>query len=476
MTTTETNFLESSYRAASLYSRTMRNWIPSSGSADLDLLSDLPMLRARCRDAYRNYPLAHAAINRLVQHAIGSGLTPQFYIDGEALGYEETFVAGLERRLENSFNEWADGCDYDRDQDFGGLQSLALTSMLLSGDVFVNTTVSKNDAFLLQIIEADQVANPSFAPDTKKYRGGIELDDQFYPIAYWMLDGHPGDFFATWTWQRFPIDGELTQQRRIFQLKNKNRPGEHRGVPFLANVLESLRLLEKYTDAELQAAVISAGFTIFIKTPFNGPQTVENEQTRLKEVTIRPGMIVTLLPQEEIVTANPSRPNTAYPQFVQSNMQQIGAGIDLPIEFILQAYQSSYSAARAAMLQAWKTILIYRNLIIKKMCNPILKLWLRYEEIPESICKNLHVKWIGPACGSMDEYKEILAAKERVALGISSLAEECESLRGGDWLDVNKQRAIEVRMQKKNGIVAWQENQQTNDEILLEEEQDEQPK
>lgn len=448
-----TSLLDGAFRAASQFSRTMRNWQPSEGSADADLLPSLNTLRARCRDAYRNSPLAKAISDRVVQHAVGTGLKPQISLDREELNYAPDFAASLERKIEKKFERWAKNCDFERMQTFGRLQSLALTSMFLSGDVFVNTVAE--ETLLIQIIEGDQVTNPSFAPDGIRQRGGVELDDKLRPIAYWMLENHPGELYAQWKWNRIPIFGANTGERRIFQMMMKTRPGEHRGVPSLAVVLESLRLLEKYTDAELMAAVMSACFSVFIKSNA-GMATQTNSNTNEKEVypALKPGLMMNLKDGEEVVFANPTRPNSSYQPFVVSLLQQIGAGLSLPMEFLLQAYNSSYSASRASMLQAWKTILVYRDLVVNQLCNPIFNLWLKWSEIPEEIHEHISVKWVGPARGTIDEYKEVLAAKERIALGLSSRAEECEELRGVDWLDVNRQLATEERQRLMDGLPA----------------------
>ena len=44
------------------------------------------------------------------------------------------------------------------------------------------------------------------------------------------------------------------------------RPAQRRGVPLLAPVLESMKQLSRYSDAELTAALVSSMFTVFITT------------------------------------------------------------------------------------------------------------------------------------------------------------------------------------------------------------------
>ena len=71
---------------------------------------------------------------------------------------------------------------------------------------------------------------------------------------------------------------------------DSERAEQYRGVPYLAPVIESLKQLTRYTEAELMSAVVSSFFTAFVKTeadtgenPFTGmipeEDAVSNSQT-----------------------------------------------------------------------------------------------------------------------------------------------------------------------------------------------------
>ena len=47
------------------------------------------------------------------------------------------------------------------------------------------------------------------------------------------------------------------------------RAEQYRGVPYLAPVIESLKQLTRYSEAEIMAAVINGFFTVFITTEEN---------------------------------------------------------------------------------------------------------------------------------------------------------------------------------------------------------------
>src|SRR5690606_19417135 len=66
------------------------------------------------------------------------------------------------------------------------------------------------------------------------------------------------------------------------------------------------------------------------------------------------GAVVDLAPGEKANAANPSRPNANFDPFFVAVVKQIGAALELPLDELMLHYQASYSAARAAMLQAWR--------------------------------------------------------------------------------------------------------------------------
>ncbi len=160
--------------------------------------------------------------------------------------------------------------------------------------------------------------------------------------------------------------------------------GQRRGVPVLAPVIEALKQLGRYTDAELVAAVVSGMFTVFIKTDApDGPvgesgipqyEQIDNHDDNTQEMGN--GSIVSLGEGESIDTANPGRPNTAFDGFVVAICRQIGAALELPYELLVKHFTASYSASRAALLEAWKMFRMRRDWMVQSFCQPIYEEWL----------------------------------------------------------------------------------------------------
>ena len=462
--------IDSAYNSASYIRKPMRKWIAMGGDANKDFSNETQKtLRDRCRDAFRNYSLARSAINRICLNSINTGLKMQSRLDFEKIGITHEKAIEYERLIEDKFEKWAKHCDVEEALDFGGLQALALSSMLISGDVFVNTLFI-NNKLQLQMIEGDRICNPNFAMDSNILMRGIQFEKYGNPTHYHIMSRHPESEILDmeYKWQKYSIYGEYTGLKRIFHIWYKageGRPGLIRGVPFLAPILESLRQLEQYSEAELTAAVISSYFSVFVKTesPQNLPSTMTQStyEEENNQIALAPGAVINLLPGESIDTGNPSRPNSNYGEFVKDITIQIGSALGIPYEVLTQHFTSSYTAARGALLQAWSLFRNYRYIIANTFCQPVFELWLEHQiktgqlDIPEYLTKKelfQEVMWVGNAQGSIDPTKEVNAARERIKIGVSTIQKEAEEISNMDWLDINRQREIEIKTRLASGI------------------------
>ena len=462
--------LAGAYTGASKSRRQTASFNPKGGDADSDTLGDLEPLRERSRDLLRNTPIATGAVGTNVVHVVGGGLTMQSRIDRELLAMTEDEAEAWQRKTEREFNGWAKSlnCDISRRNNFYDLQRLVLRSTLESGDVFVLLPYKKLKDSLygtrLQVIEADRVCNENNRPNTNTLSGGIEKEKDGTPLFYHIRTTHPGaDYLSReMKWEKKPA---FTKSGRInvIHVYEQLRPGQTRGVPYLAPVIEQLHQLGKYTDAELMAAVVSSMFTVFLKTPTGtgfSPFEPKDESGGSKsdnDYKMGVGAIVELASNEEVSFANPGRPNTAFDPFVQSILRQIGVALGLPFELLIMHFTKSYSAARSAMLVAWKTFLTRREWLVDHFCNIVYEAWLE-----EAILSNriqapgflvdplirgayLSNIWIGQAQGSIDPHREISAVEKRIELGISTLSEETAALTGTDW----DQKVDRIRRERK---------------------------
>jgi len=461
--------------------RATANWMPFGGSADSDTVFDLRWLRNRSRDCMRNNPLALGAVNTVTTTAVGSGLVMRSQIDAAALGMTEDEAQAWQAKTEREFKLWAkdsNACDVTRTNDFYALQNLAFRSALESGDVFAALPMVGRRGSVyqtkVQLIEADRVQNKDYAMNTETLAQGVEMDAQGAPVAYHILRHHPGGLMPlSMEWDIVPAFGKKTGRRNIVHLYDKRRPGQSRGVPYIAPVIELLKQLTDYTQAEVTAAVISGMFTVFVTTengqgldtgldPGAGMSAAASKSG--EPLMMGNGAILDLAPGEDVKFADPKRPNVAFDPFVMAVLRQVGVALELPFEVLIKHFTASYSAARAALIEAWRFYKTRREWLAAMFCQPVYEAWLEEAialgriDAPgffdDAFIRAAYVgtAWIGDAPGQLDPLKEVNAAKGRLELNISSYADECVQLTGADWDAMIQRRAREEEQLKALGL------------------------
>lgn len=473
------------YEGASSIRRALAEWAVHTGSADNVSLLDLPALRERSRDLVRNNPLAGGAINTNVTSTVGRGLRVQPRVDREILGLSEEEADSWERRARHLFTASADQLDVTRRLPFWLMQDLACRSPLESGDLFAIRRYRRNPGDILglkiQFVEADRVCNPRHVQDSQRLRAGIEFDRDGAPVACHVADRHPGDLFAFGLadWKRVAMFGP-SGERQVLHLFRPKRPGQSRGVPYLAPVIEPFKQLGRYSEAEIMAAVVNAMLTVFIKSelemdeatgtprslvePAPGDSDTAEDIAESGEYKLEAGSIVGLAPGEDISVAGANRPNANYDPFVLAVLRQIGVGLELPFEVLVKHFTASYSAARAALIEAWRYFLVSRHWIATGFCQPTYE-WAITEAVSRSLLDApgffddplvrrawLRASWIGDAPGQLDPKKEADAAVVRLDNGISTLERETAEMNGSDWEDVHEQRKKEIRVRREAGM------------------------
>lgn len=459
------------YTGGSHTRRSMKEWRTTAGSANSDLLPDLATLRERSRDLTRNNPLARGAINTAVTSVVGTGLKLQARIDRDYLGLTPEAARAWQRGTERLFRVWAESeaCDFAETETFADLQATGFRSVLESGDVLVLFRYPERRGapfgLAVQIVEGDRVSNPHDKPDAPALLGGVERNpDSGAPVAFHVRRAHPGDLDAkSRQWDRIPVR-DASGQRQALLLYDRLRADQARGEPYLAPVIEALKQLGTYTEAELAAAVVGAFFTVFIKTatgaglPANTGPTGASETdsaTGAEQINLGKGSIVSLRTGEEIQTATPGRPNQAFDPFVIALLRQVGVALEIPFEVLNKHFSASYSAARASLLEAWRFFRRRRAWLSRRFCQAVYEAWLA-----DAVARGLVVAagffddplaraawcgsyWIGDAAGQIDPTKEAAAAEKRMDNLLSSLAEEIPALTGRDAEEVLEEIAAE---------------------------------
>jgi lambda family phage portal protein len=474
--------------------KSMQEYNPQLRSAEADTNPGLSKMRARSRDQVRNNPLAAGAVSTTVTTTVGPGLTVQPSIDANLLGLSDEQADEWERNALRVWKMWADSteCDVEDEITFNEMQDVVFRAVLESGDILkLRRFLWDHDAnrperggvfaTKLQLVEADRITNPDWKPDTTNLSAGVGRDDNGRVNAYHVMRTHPGDWRARakQEWSSVPARDPKTGQRIAQLLFRKTRPGLNRGIPYLAPVIESLKQLERYSNAELMAAVVSAMFTVFVKSdidPDDGGglspiddgdgESAATAAANPGDLQMGIGSVVDLGAGDDVTFANPARPNAAFDPFVNSILRQVGVALELPFEVLIKHFDSSYSASRAALLEAWKFFRARRKWLVDKLCQPA------YEDvIGEAVARGileapgffdspmvraawLGTIWTGEAMPQLDELKAANASKVRIDIGTSTVDRESRETNGSSFEGNHRQRRKEVQMRLDDGLSA----------------------
>lgn len=461
-----------------------RNWAPAPRDANADTLYALRTQRGQSRDLARTHPIAVGAMQTLLDRSVGTGLALVAQPDRQVIGWTEDQATEWRAGTQREFSLWADSaeCDIELAGNFYDRQRIVLGAARASGDCFTllpDVDPGPRRAVMpyrlrLQILEADRIGNPGMGMDTAEVAGGVRCDTTGRPIAYHVYDRHPGAQLALASAVRgagrwYDVLGARSGRRRILHHWLPARPGQRRGVPWLAPIITLLKDLDTYTDAELKAAVVSAFFTVFVTTGSGNPAPVfagaeVGDGPAADQIRMGPAAVVGLAAGEDAKFADPKRPNVAFDPFVQAILQQIGMALGIPFELLLKRFNSSYSASRAALLDAWMFFRGQRTWLARSFCQPVYETWLAEAvgsgrvEAPGFFADPLlrwaycRAEWVGDSQGSIDPKNEVAAYTAAIEGGLLTHERAEWELFGTDFNETLDTKASERRRLDRAGL------------------------
>lgn len=483
---------------ASVTKKALKGWRAKSKSPQADIDLNLDTLRQRSRDLFMGGALGKSAIVTPRTNVIGAGLKLKSRIDYDLLGMSREQADAWERKTEREFALWAESkfCDALRINNFYEQQSVLFMSYLLNGDGWVAIKQGETKPYYpyslrLHLFEGDRVCTPwestgyptlnsvigKNTANGNRIINGVEINEEGAIVAYWIANKYlndPTTPMMETKWVRVEAFGRRTGQPNILQIMETERCEQYRGVPFLAPVLQSIKQISQYTEAELTGAIILSFFTVFVKEAQNslGDFPIAEAVADSEKVDFDPtslelgsGTINVLPPGYDVATADPKRPASTFDVFVTALARQVGAALEIPYELLLKSFTASYSASRAALLEAWKAFKMRRVWFANDFCQPVYEMWLAEAvargriEAPGYFNDPLIAKawsraeWHGPAPGQLDPTKEVQAAKMRVENGFSTRERETIELTGGDFDRNVEQLHRENQLMKEAGLL-----------------------
>jgi len=397
-----------SYEAARSTRRTS-GWLAQETGPNAEIASAASKLRARSRDLVRNNAYAARAVSAVAANAIGAGIVAR----------TPNVKAGTR------WQSWIDICDADGALDWYGLQALVARTVVESGECLVRFRPRRvgdgvNPPLQLQVLEPDYLASWKTGSTNTGYMiQGIQYDLIGRRIGYWLYDRHPGEA-STLVGATLPVPN-LVPADQILHIYRKDRPGQERGVPWLAPVIMRLRDLDDYEEAELVRKKIEACFAAFV-TGGDPARTLGTSRTdsgsgqRIE--SFEPGMITYLGDSEDVKFATPQL-SAGYSDYVRHQLRSIASGLGIPYEILTgDLSQTNYSSIRAGLLEFRRMIDQFRwQILIPQFCQPV---WDRVMTLSGI---DAAVTWTPPKWEWVDPEKEVAAVQANIRNGLTTLRE-----------------------------------------------------
>jgi len=413
-------------------SSTQTSWLGGNGSADQEIIHDLPGLSSKSRELNRDDPLGSGIQHSFMTNVVGTGMRPQ----------ARTEIPDRNREIEKLFNSIKDRLFLGDDLTFGEAQRMIFVKALEDGNILVKKTLKKGKQFF-EVFEIDRLGTPDDVPNKDRITNGIEKDEAGIRVAYWVSKTNKSLLMKAKDFTRVPVD-------QIVHLRfGVTRPGQTMGVPQCHAILQDLRDLDLLIIASLKRVQVAACLAVFLKSTGSANEIMETtaEQYGYKmDQTLEPGMIFKLYPDEDVQTLVPNFPTPEFEPFIIMLARRIGAALGVAWQIVLKDFgKSNYSSARTDLLESRQTFVTLQQWFVEKLLNWIWAEALRFESgmtISEDELKMVH--WIPNGWQWVDPKKEADAMEVKLRAGLTTRRDECAA-QGKDWEEVQDQLLLEEK-------------------------------
>ena len=444
--------------AAANMGRLSSDWTALNTSADSEILTSLRLMRARSREMVRDNAHAKNAVRIVQNNVVGVGIGMQAQVTNARGKLQDS----LNTRIERAWESWCERgtCHTAGLLGMPDILRLVMGQIVEAGEVLIRKVKQPfgngKTPYALEVIEADRLMDTwqsARAPNGNAIRMGVEIDDWGRPVAYWLYPTHPGDYqFRTFVPSRFiRVPAEEIDHLYILE-----RWPQTRGFPWFHSVLRRMQDMKGYSDAEIVAARASANIVGFIKSPELAPGDGIDSSQRV--IDSEPGTFKSLLPGEDFVGFNPSRPNAALEPFMRYMLREMAAGVGTSYEALSRDYsQSNYSSSRLSLLDDRDLWRVLQGWIIRNFMSNIYREWLAQAvlggdlQLPDEYWINRQkfeqVRFKPRGWSWIDPTKEVSAYRTAVRAGFMTVSDViAQTASGADVEDVFKGRRQELDM------------------------------
>lgn len=439
---------------------------PSFGFNDDYEIVDLELLRRRSQELFQRNIYAAGLIRRLVTNEINKGLRPQAMISPRITGLSQDQASDWSDEVEELFAVYSNDpmqVDYMREKPLGVIEADVRRMALILGDVVVVERM-RMGVPSYQIIPGTQIQQPIKGVADTNIRHGVKVDAKGRHVSYFHTDHKTGKT------TEIPARGRRSGRRTAWMVYGtEQRVDTVRGMPMMAIIIQSLKEIDTYRDAESRAAVVNAMIATYLSREKDGISSGTFSSGAVRRETIieetneagprtynfhefHPGMVISeLQPGEKPESFDTKRPNVNYAAFETAMLSAIAWAHEMPPEVLMQQFGNNYSASKAAVAEFNMYLDRVRMLQASQFNQRIYESWLLsqvqfnrveapgfFEASRDPNQRYLYAawiaaSWIGAIKPSVDLKKDVDAYKIAIEEGLITREKVASILFGGSF-------------------------------------------
>ena len=437
---------------------------------------DLATLRNRARYEVRNNAVASGVVQTDANFIVGVGpnlqVTPSPSIaeppadaaDAQIAAYDVAYdrASDAASYIEDQFARWSRTCGTDG-QGLGEHLRRAVHALHHTGEMlFVLTDAAAADppprtarrgadaavSLRLQPVEADRLETPWEMMGDPTIRDGIQYDDAGRPLKYFIRQTHPGDRFAPLT---MIAEWDAVPAASVIHVYRPDRPGQTRGVPWLAPALPLFAHLRRYELAVVRAAEKLANINAVLHT--DSPEINADAQESMEEFEVPANTFMVMPAGYKIQTIESAQPPATFPEFRREILNEIGRCLNMPLNVVTgNSSGYNYASGRLDWQVYFRSIHVEQDRLVELVCRRAFAAW--YAEFALASARPgaaPETTWYWPGIEHVDPAKEASAEDVRLANHTTTLA-AAYARQGKDWERELRQRARERKLAKKLGL------------------------
>lgn len=468
-------------------------------------LPDYAALRARSWQSYLESEITQIVMGRWITWMIGEGLKLQSEPAQKVLEiYKEAIdIQKFSSEVEALYAIYSDSreADHARMQTKQEISSEVLKNAVIGGDCLVVLRLEDdmNPTPTIQAIDGAHVQSPIGSgteifprelPNGNRIENGIELSPTNEHVAYYVKKAG-----IAFEFERIPARSDAGTLMAFMVYGSRYRIDNHRGLPLISVVLETIKKLERYKEATVGSAEERQKIAYYIThgaessevnplvqqmakvsgwdSTESFPADVVGEQLA-NTVAASTNKQTFNLPKDSDLKALQSEGELYFKDFYTINFDIVCACIGIPPNVALSKYDSNYSASRAAIKDWEYTLRVNRKRHANQFEKPVYTFWLQVQILrglvnaPGYLLAWVTGNWmvmeayikarfVGANVPHIDPLKEVQAVRAKLgvtgeALPLTTLEAATEELDGGGSMENLQQYAAELEKSKTLGI------------------------